>query len=282
MTMTRLIVIGSSCGGVRALLQIVRELHADLPAAVLVVQHQPADVSSTLPLVLSRAGPLPARHPAQFELIQAGCIYVAPPDRHMLVTPGARIDLTRGPEENRVRPAIDATLRSAALNFGPAVVAVVLTGALCDGAAGAIAVKDHGGMVVVQDPEDAVAPSMPLSVLRHVRVNYKCGLKRMARLLNQIAHAPIAPPVEGPFTSLMQIENRIASGSMNPVLWSSVLAFSSPSQRTCALCGADMRELNDPRIRRLRCRAGHGSWVDVSEALQQTDFSRAARYRDAA
>src|SRR4051812_42038927 len=149
-----IIVIGTSAGGVEALRALCRSLPADLPAAILVVQHLAASTRSVLPELLSRAGVLPAASPEDGERIAHGRIYVAPPDQHMLVK-GDKIILRRGPVENRCRPAIDPLFRSAAVAYGPRVVGVVLTGLLDDGAEGLVVVKRAGGTTVVQDPADA-------------------------------------------------------------------------------------------------------------------------------
>src|SRR5262249_2346422 len=123
-----IIVIGASTGGVEALIQIVHGLPADLPAALCVVLHVPPG-TSTLPQILSHYGPLPAADGEDGEPLRPGRIYVAPPNRHLLVERG-RLVVRHGPRENRVRPAIDPLFRSAALAYGPRVVGVVLTGAL--------------------------------------------------------------------------------------------------------------------------------------------------------
>jgi two-component system, chemotaxis family, protein-glutamate methylesterase/glutaminase len=164
MTGHDIIVIGASAGGVEALVRLVHDLPANLPAAVFVVLHIPAQSPSLLPNILNRAGLLKALHPTEKMEIERGHIYIAPPDQHLLVKNGY-MQVVRGPKENRHRPAIDPTLRSAALAYGPRVIGTVLTGALDDGTAGLRAVKLRGGLAVVQDPEDALYPSMPQSAL---------------------------------------------------------------------------------------------------------------------
>src|SRR5262249_38910942 len=139
-----IIVIGTSTGGVEALIQVAHGLPADLPAALCVVLHV-SPGTSTLTQILSRHGSLPATHADDGEPLQLGRIYVAPPNRHLLVGRGV-LHVTRGPRENRVRPAIDPLFRSAAMAFGPRVVAVILTGALDDGTAGVPALKPPGGV----------------------------------------------------------------------------------------------------------------------------------------
>lgn len=108
-----IIVIGASAGGYAVLQRMVAALPADLPAALFVVWHLPPDSVGLLPKVLNRAGALPAAHARDGEEIIPGRIYVAPPDWHLLVEPG-HVRVTRGPKENRFRPAVDPLFRSAA------------------------------------------------------------------------------------------------------------------------------------------------------------------------
>src|SRR5438477_5031226 len=108
----RIIVVGASAGGVRALPILASQLTPEFPAAVLVVQHIGSH-PSILPSLLMRDGPLSAAHAVDREPIEPGRIYVAPPDHHMLVD-GERIRLSRGAKENHARPAIDPLFRSAA------------------------------------------------------------------------------------------------------------------------------------------------------------------------
>src|SRR5438105_11761314 len=128
------IVVGASAGGVEALSRLAKNLPADLPASVFVVLHIPAQSTSLLPMILSRAGSLPASHPEDGEGIENGCIYVAPPDRHLMIEPG-RIRVVRGPTENRDRPAIAPHFRSAASAYARGIAGVVRTCHLEDGSA---------------------------------------------------------------------------------------------------------------------------------------------------
>src|SRR5579864_7798260 len=181
-----IIVIGASAGGVEALVKLVGQLPGDLPAAVFVVLHIPAESPSLLPGILERSGPLPASQPGDNEAIRSGHIYVASPDYHLLIEQG-RVRQMRGPKENRHRPAIDPLFRSAALTYGPRVVGVILTGALDDGTAGLLAVKRRGGVAIVQDPDEALYPSMPLSALENVEVDYTLPLASIGPQLEQLA-----------------------------------------------------------------------------------------------
>jgi two-component system, chemotaxis family, protein-glutamate methylesterase/glutaminase len=165
-----IIVIGASAGGLRAFEAIVSKLPPDLPAAVFVVWHISPDYPSMLPQILTRFTSLPVSHAIDGEPIQTSHIYVAPPDHHLLVEPET-VRLSRGPKENRFRPAIDVLFRSAALSYGARVVGVVLSGSLDDGAAGLYTIKERGGIAVVQDPSDALHSSMPRAAMRAVTVD---------------------------------------------------------------------------------------------------------------
>jgi two-component system chemotaxis response regulator CheB len=158
------IVVAASAGGFQPLRALISGLPANLPAAVLVVLHIPASGGSSLPGILDRAGPLSAAAAVDGEPIQPGRVYVAPPNRHLLVIKDT-VRISRGPRQNGVRPAADPLFRSAALYAGPQVTAVVLSGALDDGALGCATVERLGGRVVVQDPDEAEYGSMPRSAI---------------------------------------------------------------------------------------------------------------------
>jgi two-component system chemotaxis response regulator CheB len=180
------IVIGASTGGVEALRTLVSGLPRDIPAAICVVQHIGHN-SSMLPELLAQVGTLPVAHARQGEVLRPGKIYVAPPDHHLLLMDGFT-RLTRGPRENWARPAIDPLFRSAADIYGPRVVGVVLTGGLNDGTAGLHAVREAGGIAVVQHPADAACADMPASALRHAGANYCVPLRDIPQLLYEIAN----------------------------------------------------------------------------------------------
>ena len=257
-----LVVVGASFGGVEALLTLVKGLPKDFPAFIAVVQHvgtQP----SILPQLLTRAGPLPAVHPRDGEPLRLGTIYVAPPDHHLLVTPDA-VRLSRGPRENHSRPAIDPLFRTAALHWRTRAIGVVLTGELDDGTAGLAAIKDCGGCAVVQDPQEAIAPSMPASALANVEVDHCVLLKAIPPLLARlVAPPPSARPTEPPEALLR--EQSIFEGVES---MENLRAIGKPTQLTCPDCGGTLSELQGGRPLRYRCHTGHAYTAKSLESAQ--------------
>ncbi len=259
-----IIVIGASAGGVEALAALAAGLPTDLSAAVFVVLHLPAYGVSVLPAILSRRGPLPARHPVDGEPIRPGHIYVAPPDHHLMLEDG-HIRLSRGPSENGHRPAVDVLFRSAARAAGPRVIGVVLTGALDDGTAGLLAVKQRGGLTVVQDPDEALFPSMPRSAVDHVAVDHILTLPAIAPALATLTRAPVSERDMLIMPDEMQTEVRVAA--MDPAALEAPRA-GAPSGYTCPECHGALWEVEDGRMIRFRCRVGHAYSPDSLIAHQ--------------
>ena len=261
------VVVGASAGGVEALMGLVRALPADLPAAVFVVLHVPPTGTSLLPEILSRRGPLPARHPADGEAFRPGQIYVAPPDRHLLVQRG-RVCLTRGPRENRARPAVDPLFRSAARAYGPRAVGVVLSGTLDDGTAGLLAVRSRGGVGIAQDPTEALFPSMPLSCIEHGAVDLTLPVADIAATLAHLAREDVAAGDLGPVPRDLDLEVEMAETDAGTAAHD--VHPGQPSALACPDCGGVLWELQDGGPLRFRCRVGHAYSTD-SLLAQQTE-----------
>ena len=254
-----MVTIGGSSGGVEALARLVAGLPADLPAAVLVVVHFPEGAPSALPRILSRSGPLQAVHPEDGDPIEKGRIYVAPPGSHLLVEDG-RVRLGRGPKENGHRPAVDPLFRTAALEYGPRVVGVVLTGSLDDGTAGLGAVKSRGGVAVAQDPDDALFRSMPESALRYVDVDYCVPVGEMAAVLGRIAREPAEGEGDHPVPDNMDLEAKIAG--LDHSILDEGRHPGEVSSFTCPECSGPLFEIQDGPLTRFRCRVGHAYTAD--------------------
>lgn len=267
----KIIVIGASAGGIEALKTLVADLPKDLPAAILLVLHIGAHGLNSLDQILSRAGPLPATNARDGETIEAAHLYIAQTDRHLLVDPHGRLELSRGPKENRSRPAIDPLFRSAAAAFGPRVIGVVLTGWLDDGTAGLWAVRELGGVTVVQHPEDAEAPHMPFNALKHVEVNHCLPLKKIAPLLVELSNRPEGKSEEKNVPKRMEIELKVARAENS--LAEGVIELGDPSLFACPECHGVLLQVKEGSHLRFRCHTGHAYSQEtlLSELSEKTE-----------
>jgi two-component system, chemotaxis family, protein-glutamate methylesterase/glutaminase len=242
-----IIAIGASAGGVDALPKLIGSFPSDLPASVFVVLHVSPQGPSLLPKILGRKASLPVQHAIDGEAIRHGHVYVAPPDHHLQVEQG-RVHLSRGPRENRHRPAIDPLFRSAADSYGPRVVGVVLTGYLDDGTAGLYTVKVRGGVAVVQDPQDASVPAMPQSALRNVKVDHSLPLSAIGPLLVQLARKRVIRPAKNG-------KKPVPKRTLTPRKM--VEKLGPPSEFICPECSGPLWELKEGRPLQFRCHVGH-------------------------
>jgi two-component system chemotaxis response regulator CheB len=253
------IVIGASAGGIDALKVLARGFPADLPASVFVVVHTSAEAPGLLPDILLRGGKLHATNAKDRERIRPGTIYVAPPDRHLLIEPNI-VRVTRGPKENRFRPAIDPLFRSAAQTYGPRVVGVILTGYLDDGTAGLWTVKQLGGTTVVQDPTDALVPFMPLNALTHVDVDYRLPLTEIAPLLVRLATEPAEE--QGVYQVPKEVEIEVNIAKEQKAIDAGVLQLGEPSNYACPECHGVLLQLKEGNLFRFRCHTGHAYSIE--------------------
>jgi two-component system chemotaxis response regulator CheB len=269
------IVVGASAGGVEGLMSIARALPANLPAAVFMVLHVPPQGGSVLPQLLDRAGRLPAAHAKDGQPILPGRIYVAPPDHHMTLH-GDQIRLSHGPSENGHRPAIDPLFRSAARWHAERVIGVVLSGSLDDGTAGLFAVKLASGTTVVQDPGDALYPSMPQSALDSVDVDHVSKLSELGDLLAQLAERPVARSLEGERVPRGVSSQEIRVAKLEP--GSTDVdgdEYGKPSAFACPECHGVLWELQEGKLVRFRCRVGH-SYLPQSLSAAQSERAEEA------
>lgn len=250
-----------------ALCRLVEQLPAPLSAAVLIVQHFAPD-SSGQHLVerLAKHTALACRLPSDSDKIESGTIYLAPPDRHLLVKDGHLL-VTKGPRENHYRPAADALFRSAAAHYGTAVIGVVLTGMLHDGTARLELIKRAGGLAIVQDPHEAEFPSMPESALSNVPIDYVLPISQMGDLLSRLVQIPSSGNKNVPED--IKLEAAIAERVVGTT--DEVLRLGKPSSITCPDCGGALFELKHGKLLRFRCHTGHAFTADA--LLKSTQHS---------
>ncbi len=267
-----IVVVGTSAGGVEALRALVGGLPKDFPGAVFVVMHTAPDSPGVLAQILDRSGPLPASNAVNRERIAPGRVYVAPPDNHLLLEPG-HMRVTHGPKENRFRPAIDPLFRSAAQVYGPRVVGVVLTGGLDDGTSGLWAIKRLGGAAVVQDPEEAFMPSMPLSAINQVEVDYTLPLAEMAPLLARLARTSVAE--QGGYAVPEELNIEVSIAKEDRALDIGLGKLGTPSIFACPECHGTLLQLKENGRTRYRCHTGHAFSADslLAEITENVETS---------
>jgi two-component system, chemotaxis family, protein-glutamate methylesterase/glutaminase len=245
------VVAGASAGGVEALVGLVRSLPMSFPHTVLGVLHVSPTGTSVLPAILGRACALPVSVPDDGEPLRGGHVYVAPPDRHLVVD-GSRMRLSQAPRENGHRPAIDATMRTAAAAYGATVIGIVLSGTRDDGTAGLMAIKAGGGTAIVQDPEEALYAAMPRSAMRHVKPDAVLPVAEMAAWI--LANVPPdGPPGSDP--PMPFIHDRALGSNGNDDLPRS--ATGNGTRFTCPDCGGVLFERHEGDLERFECSVGH-------------------------
>lgn len=247
-----IVVIGASAGGLEALNQLVPNLPEDLPAAIFIVLHLPPASKSSLPFILRRKTLLQTGHAHDGDAIHHGRIYIAPPDHHLLLEEG-HVRLSRGPRENGNRPAIDPLFRTAARIYGPRVVGIVLSGNLGDGTVGLRVVSDHGGETVVQDPQEALFPSMPSHAIEFGGPDHVLPAAEIAQLVTDLAARPAAL--------------RLAPVQIGPDRQEKLAGLSCPD------CGGPLSEFREGRSTGYVCRVGHsfsaeGLYAEHADALE--------------
>ena len=200
-----LVVVGSSAGGIGALSTLVSTLNKNFPAPIVLAQHLDPQRPSNLGTILERRSTLPivvVRETPPTPL-ERGKIYVVPSNRHVSISDG--LVLLEADDAERPKPSVDRLLKSAAENYGEHLIAVILTGSGSDGSAGAVDVKNAGGVVIVQNPQTAAYPSMPLS-LPPTAVDHVVEMEQIGPLLYDILKGinfPASDKVEDPLRDLL-------------------------------------------------------------------------------
>lgn len=267
-----IIVIGASAGGLPALMELVKGLPADFPAAIFIVLHLSPFSTNFIPEILSKLGPLEVVEPSDGEPIQYGRIYVAAPDNHLLLE-NDKIIIKRGPKENRFRPSIDALFRSASNLYGPRVIGVVLSGMLDDGTSGLWSVKRMGGLAIIQDPSDAAFPAMPANVLEYVKVDYQVPVAQLAALLFSLIGETIPKKPKIPTKELELLEMEVVIATHDNAFQMGIIQMGELTPFTCPDCHGALTQLKEGKIMRFRCHTGHAFTIsallaEVTESVE--------------
>jgi len=217
---------------------ILSALPWDFRASIFIVLHTTENGPGLLPQVLNRSSKVPVLYGVHNAPLLPGRVYVAPAGEFHMILDYGRVRLEAGPRENRNRPSIDALFRSASIAYGPRVMGVVLTGNLDDGSAGLADIKRRGGLAVVQDPRDAMAPSMPVSAIENAEVDFVLPGEEIGPKLVELAETEAEEKVD----LLPNGERNMATTGQ---------AYSCPE------CGGVLREIQEGEMVRYRCRVGH-------------------------
>jgi two-component system, chemotaxis family, protein-glutamate methylesterase/glutaminase len=265
------VVLGASAGGIVALEHLLPAFTRSVNASVFVVQHLPADGHSLLDQVLARATAYQATFAEDGEVILPQRVYLAPPDRHLLIE-NDRVRLLWGARENHSRPSIDPLFRSAAVARRGRVIGGILSGLLDDGAAGLLSVKRCGGIAFVQSTSDAIEPEMPERAAEALDGSLDGSLsaaamgERMAELIGTPAPSVEVPPD-------VRLELDMLLGNITAIEVLSKEGALVPT--SCPECGGPLWGLQDGRLQRFRCHTGHAYGVDSLLSGQGRQIERA-------
>lgn len=261
----KVVVIGTSAGGLNAVKTLVSQLQAKFEAPILVVQHISADATGNVLLeALNKLGNLKCEHAVNGKKLKNGYLYLAPSDHHLMIGEDERILVTKGAQENRSRPAIDPLFRSAAVAYSSKVIGILLTGYLDDGTAGMIAIKRCGGTCIVQDPADAEYPDMPQNALNQIAPDYCLPLLEMGGLLYHLLAKN--PGKKKSIPEDILIETKIAKRVLSDL--PSVNALGKQVPFNCPGCGGVLWEIEKDVLTRYRCHTGHAYTADSLLAEQ--------------
>jgi len=265
-----MVVIGTSAGGIRALEELMMQLKPEMDAAFFVVLHlSRKGVGEVLFQRLRQHCTINCKVASNDEPINRGTVYLAPPDNHLILDKG-KIVIGKGAPENRWRPSINNLFRSAAANYNSRVIGIILTGLLDDGTAGMAAIKRSGGISIVQNPNEADYPDMPVSVLENMDVDYVESLSNMGELLTEIISDTNPTPVEVPYDIIQEtnIDKKVSTRVDN-------LSLFEKAQFNCPDCGGGLYITQKEHPTHFRCHVGH-SYTEgdllfrISEVMENT------------
>jgi two-component system chemotaxis response regulator CheB len=263
---SKVVVIGTSAGGLSALKKLISQLGEDFPLPVLIVRHISPDATGNILLdALNKLNTLKCQHAKSGNNLKSGHLYLAPSDHHLMIGEDLKMLVTKGAQENRSRPAIDPLFRSAAVAFGSGVIGILLTGYLDDGTSGMKAIKRCGGTCIVQDPKDAEYPAMPRNAINNVKVDYCLPIAEMGALLYQLI--PQKLQKRKPVPKDVLIEAKIAERVLSDL--SSVNKLGDQVPFNCPGCGGVLWQVEKDSSLRFRCHTGH-AYTAASLLAEQT------------
>ncbi|QGK73519.1 chemotaxis protein CheB [Flavobacterium sp. SLB02] len=262
-----IVVVGTSAGGMKALIKLVEQLPKDFPAPLLIVQHISADATGDALLnSLNKIGKLKCIHAKQGNKIESGHLYLAPSDHHLMIEKDGTLLVTKGAQENRSRPAIDPLFRSAAASFGNRTIGILLTGYLDDGTAGLITIQRCKGITIIQDPADADYPDMPKNALNQIKPDYCIPIAEMGGVLSTLMTRKTGKQSVIPEDILKEV--KIAQRVLSDL--PSVNSLGEQVPFNCPGCGGVLWKIDKGSSLRYRCHTGH-AYTAITLLAEQTE-----------
>lgn len=248
-----LIVIGASAGGIKAISTIIEKLPETIDAAIMIVLHVSIKSNATIiSEIFQRKTALECSVATEGAIIEKGKIYLAPPDFHLMVKDSV-MHLNQATKENKQRPSINILFRSAAVHFANRTIGIILTGMLDDGTSGMYAIKQCGGICIIQDPSEAEYPSMPKNVLSTIEVDYNAVLKEIPDILQHILSKPLPPSIAVPKDLITEVH--LTEKMMSNM--DALKKISDKSDFVCPECGGGLWKIKKDPTHRYRCHTGH-------------------------
>ena len=250
----RLIVIGASAGGFKAVAKCLGGFKGRENVVFLVVLHGFSESPATLDEHLSKLIEMPVSYAKNGAPLKGGQVFLSPADHHLMVRDGKFL-LTNGPKENLFRPSIDVLFRSVAVEHKNRVIGVLLTGRLTDGTLGLSAIKRCGGITIIQDPTTAEYADMPLYAQRSVDPDYSLRLEDMGNFFNRLLDDSLPPEKEIP--AVLRREVGITGHIGSLIDGHNVKDYEGEMAFTCPSCGGPLTTMEDESVTHYRCRTGH-------------------------
>lgn len=247
----RVIAIGASAGGFNAVVACLREFKERADLAFLVVLHGYTETHVSVAARMDKLIHMPVVYVENNMELIGGKLFLARPDRHLVVS-GGRLFIIQGPKENLFRPSIDVLFRSVAVELGNKAIGVLLTGRLTDGTLGLGAIKKCGGIIIVQDPETAEFPDMPLYAQRSLDPDYILSLEDMPAVFEQLLSEPLPPAKNVPETLRRQVEITSHVGGLDD----GKNKNENIDNLSCPSCGGPLTAMEEEVVH-FRCKIGH-------------------------
>lgn len=181
-----ILLIGGSAGSLEVLMEILPNLKSISNYAIVIILHRKSAEDSTLEDLIAMKTKIPVIKVEDKVLLKSGNIYIAPSDYHLLFEKTRILSLDVSEKVNYSRPSIDVSFESASIVFGNKCIAILLSGANADGTQGLKAIQNAGGIVIIQNPNNAIMPFMPQSALSTLIPNYVFEVNEILNYINSI------------------------------------------------------------------------------------------------